>query len=188
MIYILLSYLMTTTNCDKYKPRWDPNFWNNLDDKYNDITNCYSYAFNFVEKYGDDKVQPGELSGEKFLNYSCSDIEEKVKRDYDINYLNKLETKDDIVPCNHYKIALVLDDKNEDKDYHFYRQDLNGYWSHKTGKDPVSNKDASGNLIKDPKYADRNYKRKNDNDNNYYIFCNYYSVPFNDGPKFRYNY
>lgn len=35
-----------------------------------------------------------------------------------------------------------------DNDYHWYRKDSNGYWSHKPGVTPVVNTDASGNLIK----------------------------------------
>ena len=52
--------------------------------------------------------------------------------------------------------------------------------------------DASGNLIKDPETADRNYDTQDDNsnnetDNNYYKFCGYYSVPYEGGPFKRNN-
>ena len=42
-----------------------------------------------------------------------------------------------------------------DTDYHFYRLDSNMLWSHKPGKTEVKNTDNSGNLITDPKTADR---------------------------------
>jgi hypothetical protein len=171
--------------CEKNKPIWNPDLWNNLENV--DIINCYSYAFNYIENNLEKKLQPGELSNEKFKSYDCFEIEDKIKNDYGINYLNKLNSKDDIIPCNHYKIALVIDNNSKDKDYHFYREDLNGFWSHKTGKDQISNKDASGNLIKDPHNADRNYKDlEDDDDNNYNFFCSYYSIPFHE-PMERYN-
>ena len=44
-------------------------------------------------------------------------------------------------------------------DCHLYRQDKGGYWSHKPGRTPVKNLDASGKMIKNPAKADvGNYK------------------------------
>lgn len=58
-----------------------------------------------------------------------------------------------------YDIALVLAKTSSGSliDYHWYRKDKNGYWSHKRGLTAISNKDASGNKIKNPKNANRNY-------------------------------
>ncbi len=44
------------------------------------------------------------------------------------------------------------------RDYHFYRQDKGGRWSHKPGRTEVTNRDASGNPITDPRRADRKYE------------------------------
>jgi DNA-binding LacI/PurR family transcriptional regulator len=44
------------------------------------------------------------------------------------------------------------------RDYHFYRQDKGGSWSHKPGKTEVTNRDASRNSITDPRRADRKYE------------------------------
>ena len=66
--------------CNKYKPKWNPEFWNNLEN--DDITNCYSYAFNYVEKNLEKKLQPGELSNQKFESYNCNEIEEKLCRPF----------------------------------------------------------------------------------------------------------
>jgi hypothetical protein len=68
--------------------------------------------------------------------------------------------------------AAVVTDENED--YHFYRQDSNGYWSHKPGSTDVTNKDASGRFIYDPQLASRKY------DNSaldYQNFCGYFCLP-----------
>lgn len=71
------------------------------------------------------------------------------------------------------KIGLVVD---ADEDYHFYRQDSNSLWSHKPGGTAVTNKDADGNLIYDPKLANRNYT-KDGSTLNYDVFCSYMCVP-----------
>jgi hypothetical protein len=52
-------------------------------------------------------------------------------------------------------------------DYHFYRLDKNGMWSHKPGAGAVTNRDASGNLISDPRTCNR-YP--------YTVFCGCYCV------------
>ncbi len=38
---------------------------------------------------------------------------------------------------------------------HWYRQDADGFWSHKPGKNPPSREDASGRSITDPRNCDR---------------------------------
>ena len=45
-------------------------------------------------------------------------------------------------------------------DYHWYRQDSGGGWSHKPGWGDVTDVDASGNLINDPCKANRDYRPK----------------------------
>ncbi len=54
-----------------------------------------------------------------------------------------------------YKKALVVAPK---KDFHWYRQDDTGRWSHKRGNLRASDRDASGHLIDDPRSADRDYE------------------------------
>ena len=176
--------------CFLNKPSWNPRFWDNLNEKDLLITNCYSYAFNVVEKNNDPdsndhKIQPGELSNSNFSNYSCDTIIKNIENDYNIK-LNKVGLYD-VLPCNHYRIAIVIDDKGKYKDYHFYRQDNDGFWSHKQGKDKIKRFDASFNIIRDPRNADRNYSRndKNKDKYNYEIFWGYFSVPYNGGPFYR---
>ena len=69
------------------------------------------------------------------------------------------------------KIAVVVD---PDQDYHFYRQDSDGYWSHKPGATKVTRLDTSGRLIYDPFLAARDNKASN---LNYEQFCGYMCVP-----------
>ena len=54
-------------------------------------------------------------------------------------------------PVGTYKVALVV----SNSDYHWYRQDADGLWSHKRGTTPVKRTDESGELIIDPMIADR---------------------------------
>lgn len=176
------------SNCKK--PKWDPLFWDNLREQDLKITNCYNYAFNVVEKNtdpnNDHKIQPGEISNTNKNNLTCKNIIYNVERDYNIS-LRKVSLKESL-PCNHYRIAIVIDNTGEHTDYHFYRQDSNGYWSHKQGKGKIKNIDSSGNKILDPLRANRNYSKKKDKSGdkyNYEIFCGYFSIPYNGGPFYR---
>tara|TARA_B100000902_G_C26905664_1_gene714337 strand:+ start:54 stop:596 length:543 start_codon:yes stop_codon:yes gene_type:complete len=162
-------------------PSFEPEKWE-LTEKEHDITNCYSYAFERKEEEGtrEDKLQPGELSGQEFKVYECNEIINKMMLDHPA--LKKINSIHEEIPCDHYKIALVLDKKGENKDYHFYRQDSDGYWSHKTGDNNVTNVDASGNKISNPELCDRNYDKEGDDKYYYNIFCGYFSTPYNGGP------
>ncbi len=84
----------------------------------------------------------------------------------------------EVCPEGTYKIALVVDSDNDpniadilyydsenecyviqpDTDYHWYRQNPDGTWSHKLGVGEVTNLDASGNIIYDPQVCNRDYR------------------------------
>lgn len=85
----------------------------------------------------------------------------------------KMTTFTATCPKETSKIALVVD---ADEDYHFYRQDTNGMWSHKPGGMPVTNLDALGRPIYDPALCSRNYD-KDGSKLNYETFCGYMCVP-----------
>ena len=77
-----------------------------------------------------------------------------------------------------YKVALVLDLSVPNLDYHWYRQNPDGTWSHKRGSTEVINYDASNNIIVDPEIADRNYTGSG---LNYSIFVGFFEVtPLNN--------
>ena len=101
--------------------------------------------------------------------------------DHLLKYFGTVDQFFNKIPCKkgYSKIALVVQPKTT---YHYYRQDNNGYWSHKTGHDPISNSDASGKLITNPETCDRNYDKKNNDEFNYEIFCGYYSVKHDSSP------
>lgn len=74
-------------------------------------------------------------------------------------------------PEGTYKVALVCYKTGRwiftSQDYHWYRQDADGYWSHKQGTTEVKRIDNSGMLITDPETCDRG---------NYTNFVGYFAV------------
>ena len=182
-------------------PLWQPKLWEEINKKeYLKHTNCYSYAFNYID-YGDEKLQPGEIHGTKYKKTTCDEIIQKMKNDYVNDNVDKTSFEE-VLSKDRYKIALFIDPdkdrkgtKDHDQDYHFYRQDCNGTWSHKPGTNDVTNEDASGNAITNPEKADKNYEKKcnqkGDEDceeeHNYHKFCGYFSIPGNSlyGPVTR---
>jgi len=185
-------------------PLWQPKLWEEINkEEYLKHTNCYSYAFNYID-YGGEKLQPGEISDTKYNETTCDEIIQKMKNDYVNDNIKKISSKE-VLPEGRYKIALFIDmdkqregTKDHDQDYHFYRQDCSetGHWSHKPGNNAVTYKDASGEAITNPEKADKNYENKCiqegleecEEEHNYQTFCGYFSVPLNSshGPVMRF--
>jgi hypothetical protein len=76
-------------------------------------------------------------------------------------------------PRGSSKIALVV---HPGEDYHFYRQDADGMWSHKDGANKVKRFDAEGLPIFAPHTAVRDYRPRG-SFLNYKNFCGYYCAP-----------
>ena len=189
-------------------PLWTPKLWDEINNQKFLNTNCYSYAFNYVE-YGSEKLQPGEIHGKKYNSTTCKEIIKKMRNDY-VNETIEDITLNEPLPKDRYKIALFIDpdkgkgkEKDKDKgkekdnqDYHFYRQDCNGAWSHKPGTNDATNQDANGDAITNPEESDRNYKKQCEmgdsnecgEEHNYSLFCGYFSIPLNSsyGPVTRF--
>ena len=181
---LIIDYPHYMNLANKEHPKYEPELWNS-DIKTQNAHNCYSYALNLIHHDQADmcgrymkktkdkyckmfKPQPGRYSG--FLDeydtkhtYDCEKVHQRIIGDNP--HIIKLEEGQDC-PDGYYKMALTI--KKDMSDYHFYRQDNNGYWSHKNGSNPAKNVDESNKLIKDPKDADRG---------EYTIFCGYYMVP-----------
>jgi hypothetical protein len=119
--------------------------------------------------------QPGIASGyPKFKSSKPKTCPNMIARLLGDNPQVQMTTFEDKCPDGYSKIALIVD---ENEDYHFLRQDSNGYWSHKPGARKVTNLDASNRKIYDPALADYNYKKIKDGYLNYDMFCSYLSVP-----------
>ena len=136
-----------------YKPElWNEN--NNIRTSHN----CYSYGLGKIVKNLKSKAQPGFASGFNYIHnsdYNCKNFRLRMRKDSPGSYLEKF---DNACYPGFYKVFLALDPGN---DYHWWRQDSNGYWSHKPGSSKVTNLDASNNNIINPLLSDRNFKHRN---------------------------
>ena len=169
------------------EPPYEPEKWNN-DPAVTKSHNCYSYFANrinpeMVEKCRQNKTkncrqffpQPGALHGDRFaLNATerrnCGNVSKLIMAD--IPGLLR-STFHDKCPVGTSKGAMVVDEGN---DYHFFRQDSDGLWSHKDGSNKVKRFDALKRKIVDPELTSRDYRWQG-SDLNYEDFCAFYCVP-----------
>jgi hypothetical protein len=119
--------------------------------------------------------QPGALNGDRFaLNRTerrtCPVVEKLQKADVPGIQKTDFYSK---CPAGKSKIALVVD---PGEDYHYYRQDADGLWSHTDGSNKVKRYDALKRPIFNPETAARDYRWQN-SDLNYEDFCGFYCVP-----------
>ncbi len=172
-----------------WEPIYMPSVFNDPKKLVQSNHNCFAYAFDHLDledcKPDDDSEkcrkpfhQPGYFAGyPKFTDDGkkyCPDLLARLLGDMPWIKITSFYKKS---PKFHYKIALVID---PDNDYHFYRQDRDGFWSHKPGGQPVTNLDASGKRIFNPELANRDYRKpglKKKDQLNYSIFCSFLSIP-----------
>lgn len=164
-----------------WEPQYNPpkyNYYKGVKESHN----CFAYALDYMElpkKKGctTDSCpvgypQPGRASGfpkwEKVQGKRCPDVMARAMGDVPGARPAQFTTK-----CRkrERKIAFVTD---EDQDYHVYRQDSNGYWSHKPGATEVTHLDATKRPIYDPQLASRYYP---DSGLDYDNFCGYLCIP-----------
>ena len=108
-------------------------------------------------------AQPGRAAGQQYASLSCADVTTAAIADG----LSSVNSPDDC-PVGECPVALVVDPGT---DYHWYRRNANGFWSHKPGGTDATTVDASGNAISNPQTADRDYGFLNYSD-----FCGYFCV------------
>ena len=165
-----------------YEPLYAPDSWNN-DYKILISTNCYAYALDlrrdpktktYFPEYGSPEtwgLQPGGLSKTK-LNDDLSNMDIVIKKDaaargWTIGEIGANEK----APPGAYKIAYL--ESKDRNDYHWYRQNPDGTWSHKPGPGRVTNRDYSGMPILNPELSN----------NGVYEFKKYYYVYIPDKLK-----
>jgi hypothetical protein len=156
-------------------PPWDPARWNWW--QVISRNNCYNYA---TDIQTDTFAQPGRASGvyAQTPPPNCTDVGRGAVSDG----LKPVDC-DSGCGCSGccHRVALAVSlgtptlwaDASGDVyerplyDYHWYRLDRNGIWSHKPGGSLATNLDASGNLIRDPRTCNRGP---------YTTFCGCYCV------------
>jgi hypothetical protein len=145
---------------DRCLPTYQPNLWNDGDGIQSD-NNCYNYG---CDKQTNTYAQPGLAHG----------IVLDWPDDMNCAAVTAGAIADGLVPVNcdegcgcdqcRHQVALVI---SPGWDYHWYRKDRDGRWSHKMGPTAATNLDNSNNLIIDPRTADRG---------SYTIFCGCFCV------------
>lgn len=143
------------------EPPYDPGKWNNNSTILRN-NNCYNYA---SDKITNTFAQPGRGSGAAGpYPPACSGTGAAAQRDGQISIPSP-----NITPAEGQIVALVVSTTPGFLDYHWYRRDRNGRWSHKPGGTPARNTDNSGRPISDPATCDRGP---------YNQFCGWYnSIP-----------
>lgn len=162
-----------------YELEYSPNDWN-----YNPVlggTNCYAYAINNQVWPGTNNLtflQPGQYSGNTITECTSEVLVNAVSNDFATYTIYKQSTyeflpvgKYDRCPVGTYKVALACYRTGwwifTSQDYHWYRQNPDGSWSHKQGATQVKLTDNSGNIIRDPETCDRG---------DYNVFVGFFAV------------
>jgi hypothetical protein len=134
-------------------PAYNPGLWNIPSvQPYN---NCYNYA---NDRITNTFAQPGRATGHQYTALTCPSVSAGATSDglHSVpNFSAPLPKK------GGWYVALVI---WPNADFHWYRQDSVGCWSHKPGGTPVRNVDNSGHTITDPQTCNRG---------NYTAFCTY---------------
>jgi len=170
----------------KYNPKKTNNhsYFRYSNNCYNYILNDYGDSFNQCQDFCHQEHKEGcpkktikcrqlmKQPGNGLVNkkdYNCPTLEKIIMKENPGLYKSSSE---DVCQNGFYKIASVADPS---KAFHFYRQNNDATWSHKPGSFPVTNKDASGNIIITPHIVDRDYSHL-PNKLNYTDFCGYYCI------------
>ncbi len=156
------------------RPAYKPADWND-GGAVQDSTNCYAYAMDSRLGHAPgNKPQPGEKSSVSFSDpVDCASVSNAVVQDGKPDDIvqaprcpyNQQEKQPPPDKPGYYLVALVTTSKPTGydakdgvfyvNDYHWYRQDDDGSWSHKPGHDVVRNVDAAGKAIPNPEAAAR---------------------------------
>jgi hypothetical protein len=145
---------------EKCIPEYNPGAWN--DGGYIQLNNnCYNYGCDIKTN---TRAQPGRAHG---IIITAGDLV-NCKAVHNGALADGLKPVDCDQGCGcekcQHQVALVI---SPGWDYHWYRKDRDGRWSHKMGWTPATNLDNSNNIISDPKTADRG---------SYSLFCGCYCV------------
>lgn len=158
-----------------YEVAYEPEKWNS-NSKITMNTNCYYYAINNqlnpkTMKLWNDLPQPGAYAGidlrrlvymgnppdEEYSTTGKNIVQYVTEQDYAAynqahggGYIFRPIGRNERCPAGSYKVALIVGKG----DYHWYRQNPDGFWSHKPGNMNVRNVDEQYNSIIDPQYAE----------------------------------
>lgn len=144
---------------------YDLSAWTSLPNM--DKLNCYDYAFGNANPNQTKFSQP-VVRDSRSHEYTCHEVERGILEQYP---RTSIVPFDQACGAGERKITLVVDAITP-SDFHFMRQDDDGFWSHKPGYQKPKREDGSGNLIAAPHESNRDFGSFN-----YDHVCNYYCIP-----------
>lgn len=171
--------------------------WPIVNDKsYEFGTSCYGNAICEYRKSDHIVTNMGFLSGKEDdyfeIDYNEGNMEEATKQLFELMKSDIEANGGSIRPIGKneqcaeggYKIFMAIMPFTKNPytgktlaDVHFYRQNPDGVWSHKQGQGVVNCYDASGQIIYDPEYCDRDYTdEENQNIDNYSYPAGFYEI------------
>jgi hypothetical protein len=131
----------------------DPDLaWWNDGSTIQSSNNCYNYAANYRSN---TFAQPGKASGQQYTSLAGCSVaagQRSAKDGAMADQLVNLPLANNKCPGKGHLVALVI---APGFDFHWFRKGPNGRWSHKPGSTAAKITDNSGNLITDPRTADR---------------------------------
>jgi hypothetical protein len=123
-------------------PTYDAGYWNNDPTRLN-ANNCYAYVNN---QPTNTFAQPGRGTGQQWKSLDCDDVRSASERDGLVTAGSFQASR-----AGWYGALVIW----PGFDYHWYRQDASGCWSHKPGHTKVRDVDHAGQPIADPSQCDR---------------------------------
>jgi hypothetical protein len=145
--------------CSGFEQLFTPEIWNK--EPILSSTNCYAYALNLMNGFDSVlRLEPGLICGNIYDTKSPEVILNLMKEDLHCMGRKIVPVKfNEKCPDGMYKIAVCFapDRIERYKDYHFYRQNPDSTWSHKTGINKVSILDSDGKIIYNPEKSKRNF-------------------------------
>jgi hypothetical protein len=126
-------------------PVYEPGWWNGVPSRQWS-NNCYNYATNYRT---DTFAQPGLAAGAMYGALTCASVKPAALADMLIDAPGATYGT---CPTDAHLVALVI---APGYDFHWYRRDKSGWWSHKPGGTPATDRDNSNHAISNPEAADR---------------------------------
>ncbi|XP_078382406.1 uncharacterized protein LOC144665106 [Oculina patagonica] len=140
-----------TNSAKRYAAPYNPGPWN--EPAHVLLNNCYNYASTVLN---DAFAQPGTGSGNPFpSSFTAEDVKRAATSDGCVftpaqKHMCAPHGTEHLVALFYYEGPFGCP---WDCDYHWYRLDNNGYWSHKMGKTRATDRDGNGDRIRDPREA-----------------------------------
>lgn len=136
--------IIAQATCFFERGAYNPGFWNN-DATTRQRNNCYNYASN---KRTNTFAQPGRGCGAIYQALNCAELTRA-------SLCDGLHRRYVCFPDSErprYLVALVI---WPNQDFHWYRLNSEGFWSHKPGSTPARNTDNSNRVITNPETCNR---------------------------------